>query len=615
MARLPTPAWMALLSAAALGALLWFSAPPERATAPGTRTQSAPAPSEFVIRDARVFDGEKMLTRASVHVRDGLIIAVGENIRADGTESIDGRGQTLLPGFIDAHVHAYLGARREALPFGTTSMLDMFDDPAALAAARAERAALDATDQSDLWSAGFLATVPGGHGTQFGINVPTLTTPQEAEAWVAARAAEGSDYVKLVREDLSAYRPEGQRMPTLDEATSTALIKAAQARGMLALAHVSKLQHAREVLAAGANGLVHVPVDASGDSELVRLALQARAFVVPTLSVIAAVAGRDNDLQASADLAERLSSAQQQALRSRPNFGLPRISLLQAALANVADLHAAGVPILAGTDAPNPGTAHGVSMHQELALLVEAGLSPVEALRAATSAPADAFGLADRGRIAAGLRADLVLVEGDPGADILATRALRQVWKNGRAVAGAGQADASAEGAAAASQLAAGTLADFDADALPAMWIPASDQMRGGRSSSRLELTAPGADGSAGALQVSVDLVGPGVDGMSPWAGVFYSPAAQPMQTIDASALNTLSLQVLSESRPLTVLLFNGPSQPAFVAVDARPGWQTVEIDLHALPGFDPARFAGLSLSAGGSAGEGQFSVDAVQVR
>ena len=87
--------------------------------------------------------------------------------------------------------------------------------------------------------------------------------------------------------------------------------------------------------------------------------------------------------------------------------------------------------ILAGTDVPNPGTAHGVSMHRELELLVQAGLTPQEALAAGTSRPADCFGLDDRGRIAPGLRADLLLVRGDPTTDILATRDIVAVLRSG----------------------------------------------------------------------------------------------------------------------------------------------------------------------------------------
>lgn len=89
------------------------------------------------------------------------------------------------------------------------------------------------------------------------------------------------------------------------------------------------------------------------------------------------------------------------------------------------------MPILAGTDAPSPGTTYGASLHGELALLVREGLTPVEALTAATSAAARAFRLRGRGFIRAGSRADLVLVDGDPTTDIVATRKIVGVWKAG----------------------------------------------------------------------------------------------------------------------------------------------------------------------------------------
>ncbi|HWM91443.1 MAG TPA: amidohydrolase family protein, partial [Thermoanaerobaculia bacterium] len=94
---------------------------------------------------------------------------------------------------------------------------------------------------------------------------------------------------------------------------------------------------------------------------------------------------------------------------------------------NVRRLHEAGVPILAGTDQ----ATHGISIHRDLELLVQAGLEPIDALEGATSAAAKAFGLTDRGRIAKGLRADLVLVQGDPTVNIKATRAIQRVWKTG----------------------------------------------------------------------------------------------------------------------------------------------------------------------------------------
>ena len=96
-------------------------------------------------------------------------------------------------------------------------------------------------------------------------------------------------------------------------------------------------------------------------------------------------------------------------------------------------MHTAGIPILAGSDAfaapllPEP-VRHGESLHHELALLVEAGLTPPEALRSATVLPARHFGLTDRGAVEPGLRADLVLLDGDPLTDITATRRIARVW-------------------------------------------------------------------------------------------------------------------------------------------------------------------------------------------
>ncbi|NRQ36116.1 amidohydrolase family protein, partial [Nonomuraea sp. NN258] len=99
-------------------------------------------------------------------------------------------------------------------------------------------------------------------------------------------------------------------------------------------------------------------------------------------------------------------------------------------------LHEAGVPLLAGTDANPYAPVHGESLHRELYLLTLAGLTPEQALAAATGAPARHFGLADRGRVAPGLRADLLLVDGDPTSDITATRAIAGIWRRGVRLAG-----------------------------------------------------------------------------------------------------------------------------------------------------------------------------------
>ena len=391
-------------------------------------------PGSFAIVGVRVFDGTRMLPERTVLVGGGRIVATWAQARPpQGSEVIDGSGATLLPGFIDAHTHTSRLGLERALVFGVTTELDMFSDPAAARALRQEQAATGAPGRADVRSAGLLATAPGGHGTQFSVAVPPLTGPEEAQAWVDARLAEGSDYIKIVSEDGTAY---GRERPALDDATIAALIEAAHRRRRLAVVHVSTHDRARAAIESGADGLVHIFGDREPEPDLAPLLAHRNAFVVPTLSVSESLTGVASGRSLTTDPRLVLFLRPDEVANLRRAFatlpGAP--NRLGHSFAAVQRLRAARVAILAGSDAPNPGTAHGASLHREMELLVEAGLSPVEALAAATSAPARAFGLADRGRSARGFRADLVLVRGDPGQDITATRDILRIWKGGHPV-------------------------------------------------------------------------------------------------------------------------------------------------------------------------------------
>lgn len=591
-------------AAAVLAGLLWRGL--DDVSAPAV----APVPGEFAIRDVRVFDGERFVDRATVHVRDGLIVAVGADVAVPaGVEAIDGRGRTLLPGLIDGHVHTWGDARRDALRFGVTTMLDMFSDPRGLPAAKREREDVAHADTADLWSAGLLATADGGHGTQYGVAVPTLATPADAGAWVAARVAEGSDWIKIVREDLHVF-DAGRTLPTLDAATAAAVIRAAHARDRLAVVHATAQETARESLRDGADGLVHVFQDEIADDDFVALAASRGAFVVPTLSVIATFAGRPQTVSEDPRLRGWLSTAQTQSLGESRRFASPSPALLANALASVRRLHAAGVPIVAGTDAPNAGTAHGASLHQELQLLAEAGLSPAEALAAATSAPARAFGLADRGRIAAGLRADLVLVEGDPGADLAATRSIVTVWKNGRAVDRRVVPDD-------APVLTAGIVSHFDGELVDSRlgsgWIATSDRMAGGSSDAAIARIDGGADGTAGALRVS-GTVRTGAP--QRWAGAFLNPGAQIMQALDGRGLRELSFRIRGDAGRVVVLLFSGAqgTRPAQQPVTVGADWTPVIVPLSGFEGADLAQVRALAITTD-TDGEFAFELDQVEIR
>jgi imidazolonepropionase-like amidohydrolase len=400
----------------------------------GGAQPAAPAPDDqsFVVRDVRVFDGERTIDRAQVVVRGGRIASVGDDIPA-GLPVYDGTGRTLLPGLIDAHAHVLRDeGLRDALRFGVTTQIDMLTSAEFLRTHTAQRERLTRTDLSDFYSAGTPATSDGGMGTQFGIEVPTIARPEDADAFVRARIAEGSTHLKIM------YEPDAGIVTTITKETMAALVAAAHAHGLKTAVHVSTAQGARDAMEAGADGLAHVPSDMPFDDALVAEMAKRRMFACTTLSIMAAFDDRSlgQSLLEDARLVPFLTEKQKKDLAQHaPGESSPMAPYLarfqlDVALGNVRRLHAAGVTILAGDDAPNLGT-HGATMHGELELLVRAGLTPTEALTAATRAPADVFGLADRGRIAPGARADLVLVDGDPTKDITATRAIVHVFKNG----------------------------------------------------------------------------------------------------------------------------------------------------------------------------------------
>ena len=379
---------------------------------------TAAAAPPLVIRNARVFDGVRVIGVASVLVENGRITSIaGKTAVPAGATIVDAAGMTLLPGLIDSHAHAFGGALEQAPVFGVTTILDMFTTVGFAAERRAEQRAGKADARADLFSAGTLVTAPKGHGTEYGVPIPTLASPQGAAEFVDGRLAEGSDYIKIVYDDGAAF---GLHSVTLSRETLAAVIAATHARRKLAVVHIGSLEGAREAVEAGANGLAHLFGDRAADEAFVKLAMKRRTFVIPTLSVIESVTG----VASGAGLVRDTSMAPLLTAEDVANLkrAFPKRSESPTSLARASEtlrkLAAAGVHILAGTDAPNPGTAHGVSLHRELELLVAAGLSPVQALAAATSVPAESFGLQDRGRIAPGRRADLLLVKGDPTTDI-----------------------------------------------------------------------------------------------------------------------------------------------------------------------------------------------------
>ncbi len=371
----------------------------------------------FTITNARVFSAGNALPATAVRVVDGAIVACGDaSIAPPGYLIIDAKGGTLLPGLIDWHVHLLPGSAQLAALFGVTTMLDLFSKPEVIGPERALADAAGGPGAAQIRSSRVGATAPGGHPTMAYAPFPYVAGPADAERFVTDRLAEGADHLKLIYDDGSGAMLD---MPTLSLETMTALVDAAHAHDLVVVAHVSTSAGAVAVARAGVDVLGHVPGDRLADAQLAEL-VAAGLAVIPTLGVLDGfpLDSGQMPLLAEQALAERLPARWAAHVAAQADRWLPPRPDPEPQWANVAALHAAGVPILAGTDAPNPGLVHGASLHRELHYLVAAGLRPAEALAAATSVPARVFGLADRGVIEPGARADLLLVEGDATTEI-----------------------------------------------------------------------------------------------------------------------------------------------------------------------------------------------------
>ncbi|GHV27966.1 hypothetical protein FACS18948_6240 [Clostridia bacterium] len=250
---------------------------------------------------------------------------------------------------------------------------------------------------------------------------------------VDKRVKDGADYIKILVENGDNIGWPG--LPVLDDATLQAAVDEAHRLDKLTIAHVTTAAETERVVAAGIDGLGHLFFDNQPSEQLVADITSNNVFVIPTLVTLSSAFGNDAAwLAADERVSSRLSEEWLESLSA--SMSVYPEGNLKDAYATIMTLHNAGVDILAGSDVSEPvpglgGLAHGVSLHHELQLLVEAGFTPTEALRAATSVPARRFNLDDRGRIAAGYRADLLLVDGDPLNDISDTLNIDTVWRGG----------------------------------------------------------------------------------------------------------------------------------------------------------------------------------------
>lgn len=383
------------------------------------------AQADVLVRGAQVFDPDTGTAAvADVLVRGDRVEQVGPALAApDGVRVVEAAGLALVPGLLDLHTHWTPNTRPSALPAvanayldaGVTTVTDYHQAPEAHAPRRAWLARLAAPTVRF----GARISTPLGHGADWADQATTrwVNSPAAARAAVDAIAAYRPDFIKAFT-DGWRYGNAADNT-SMDEATLAALVDQAHRHGIRVFSHTVTVERAKQAARAGVDLIAHSVLDRAVDDELVALMREHGTAYGPTLAVYEPVRIGD---AAPADPGAPVLQ------RRRANFAV--------ALANVKRLHEAGVPVVVATDAGMPGTPHGRATTRELELLVRAGLSPAEALRAATATAARVLGMDDRGRIAPGMRADLVLVEGEPWRDVAAMQRVRRVFLAGVEVTG-----------------------------------------------------------------------------------------------------------------------------------------------------------------------------------
>ncbi len=387
-----------------------------------------------VLRATRVFDGERLLDGPhEVHVEDGRITAIvpsqdpGENLLADLGDA------TVLPGLVDAHVHLSFDASPDI------GALARSDTPATAALRSAMNArthlAAGVSAVRDLGSpqgivvdvarvvgtpllptapaivaAGQVLTITGGHGYFMGREVDG---PDAFRRGARAEIKRGARALKVIATGGVITEQGTPGATAMTPSELCAAVEEAHKAGLRVAAHAHGTEGIKNALRAGVDTIEHASYL---DDEAIELFLEGDAWMVSTLIASERLMPHLDDPAMPAHVRGKI----------RDHTSQEAASLEQAIMA--------GVRIAAGTDAGTGYNPHG-GLPEQVALLGSHGMTSEQALTAATQDAARAIGLTEtHGKIAVGRRADLLVVDGDPFADLAALRNVRAVYLGGRLV-------------------------------------------------------------------------------------------------------------------------------------------------------------------------------------
>jgi imidazolonepropionase-like amidohydrolase len=423
-----------------------------------TLLQTVSPPGTIAITHVTVIDGADSVARRdqTVIIRGNRIVVVGpasSSAVPPDARVISGKGKYLIPGLWDMHVHTDVPGGREVLRLyvenGVLSVRDLAGAWDRLSEWRAEIASGDLTGPRLMISGPYL------EGGDSPVAHLLVHTPDEARTAVDSLARLGVDVVKL----------HGQMAP----ATYFAAARAARERGLRVAGHVPRTITPAQASDSGVGSLEHllqIPVfctpaeslalapryavqtvvgrcSSEDQSSLYALLVRNDTRIVPTMTAAYEVALWPVRKLPGDAFAGRLPDTLRKFVAQI--FPMPPevpaganevgLALFEKRLALVGRMHDAGVVIMPGTDAPLRNSPPGFGLHDELAWMARAGISPFQILRAATLEPARYFGMLDSlGTIAEGKIADLVLLRANPLTDIRHTRRIDAVIANGRVI-------------------------------------------------------------------------------------------------------------------------------------------------------------------------------------
>jgi imidazolonepropionase-like amidohydrolase len=315
----------------------------------------------------------------------------------EGVPAIDVQGSTILPGFINAHVHSGYNLENLAAwaQAGVTTVRDLGRGVVPPDFAVRDQAAADAR-YAGLVAAGPFLTAPGGYPTAvFGQPAVYVSTPDEARQAADDLLDRGADVIKIAVESGQDF---GERLPTLDAAAVSAIVETAHRRGTIVVAHVLVAADLRQALDGGVDDIAHMVTDDLPD-ELIQNMADKGTYWEPTLELWRGV-GQGND---------------------------------RRAIANLRRYVAAGGLVALGTDYDGYSTPFQLGMPMiEIEAMIEAGMTPLQVIVAATRNAAHVCNRgADLGTLEAGKVADVLIVAGNPLEDIHALEQVRWVVHNG----------------------------------------------------------------------------------------------------------------------------------------------------------------------------------------